>query len=182
MARQDSPSDFNYVNELSEPIHGEPVQGVDLENNSSAFQPQDDSLDAPLLPLAVDGINRGHVASTKVATKDKGWAIAFKINVVVTVIAAVCFGKLAIDAVANDSLSGAGRRRLQLHGDSDKSYGRRVFGAFHVWHFFILHTSTTDRRSSSFPSSFHRSYVLQQSTYSSSPTIPRLPLSVRYGV
>ena len=116
MARQDSPSDFNYVNELSEPIHGEPVQGVDLENNSSAFQPQDDSLDAPLLPLAVDGINRGHVASTKVATKDKGWAIAFKINVVVTVIAAVCFGKLAIDAVANDSLSRAGRRRLQLHG------------------------------------------------------------------
>ena len=69
MARQDSPSDFNYVNELSEPIHGEPVQGVDLENNSSAFQPQDDSLDDPLLPLAVDGINRGHVASTS-RTKD----------------------------------------------------------------------------------------------------------------
>ena len=137
MARQDSPTDFNSALDQTEPVHGEPVQGVDLENDSGAFLPQDDSLETPLLPVAVDGINRGHAASTKVAAKDKGWAIAFKMNVVVTVIAAVWFGKMAIDAVANDSLSGAGRRRLQLHGSSGKSFGFCVFGAFHTWAFFF---------------------------------------------
>ena len=109
-------------------IQGEPVHDVDLENDSGAFLAQDDNLEAPLLPLAVDAVsNRGHAASTKVAAKDKGWATAFKLNVVVTLVAAVCFGKMALDAIANDSLSGAGRRRLQVRGDSGKLLGILCF-------------------------------------------------------
>lgn len=127
MARQDSPTNFSFVHERTEPVHGEPVQGVDLENDTGSFLPQDDSLETPLLPVAVDGSNRGHAASTKVAAKDKGWAIAFKINVVMTVLAAVWFGKMAVDAVANDSLSGAGRRRLQAHGGSEDEDGTDMF-------------------------------------------------------
>eukprot|EP00904_Undaria_pinnatifida_P009366 jgi/Undpi1/555/HiC_scaffold_10.g04019.m1 len=109
-------------------IQGEPVHDVDLENDSGAFLAQDDNLEAPLLPLAVDAVsNRGHAASTKVAAKDKGWATAFKLNVVVTLIAAVCFGKMALDAIASDSLSGAGRRRLQVRGDSEDDEESNLF-------------------------------------------------------
>lgn len=142
MARH-SPTDFNFAHERTEPVHGEPIQGMDLESDSGPFVPQDDSLVTPLLPVAIDRSNRGH-ASTKVAANDKGWAIAFKMNVVVTVIAAVWFGKMAIDAVVNDSLSGAGRRRLQLHGGSGKSFGFCVFGAFHSSFFF--HTETAQQQ------------------------------------
>lgn len=49
----------------------------------------------------------------------KAWANLFKANVVLTVAAAVWFGGMALEALANDSLTGEGRRRLmhQHHGD-----------------------------------------------------------------
>ena len=49
----------------------------------------------------------------------KAWANVFKANVVLTVAAAVWFGGMAMEALANDSLTGEGRRRLmhQHHGD-----------------------------------------------------------------
>lgn len=145
-------------------IQGEPVHDVDLENDSGAFLAQDDNLEAPLLPLAVDAVsNRGHAASTKVAAKDKGWATAFKLNVVVTLVAAVCFGKMALDAIASDSLSGAGRRRLQVRGDSGKLLRILCFVSIsRVAHFegtwYCLGTSLISSKCvllSSFRSSFH---------------------------
>lgn len=49
----------------------------------------------------------------------KAWANVFKANVVFTVAAAVWFGGMALEALANDSLTGEGRRRLMHvhHGD-----------------------------------------------------------------
>eukprot|EP00752_Nemacystus_decipiens_P002056 g1968.t1 len=49
----------------------------------------------------------------------KAWANAFKANVVFTVAAAAWFGGMALEALANDSLTGEGRRRLmhEHHGD-----------------------------------------------------------------
>lgn len=172
MARQDSPTDFSFVHERTEPVHGEPVQGVDLENDSGSFLPQDDSLETPLLPVAVDGSNRGHAASTKVAAKDKGWAIAFKINVVMTVLAAVWFGKMAVDAVANDSLSGAGRRRLQAHGGSGKSFGFCVFGAVHAWHFsdFSIPGNSSSYSSSTYRNLSYHIFFSMRTTLSSFPS------------
>lgn len=149
-------TDFNFANEQrAEPVQGEPVHVVDLENDSGAFLPQDDSLETPLLPVAVGaGNNRGHAASTKVAAKDKGWAIAFKLNVVVTLVAAVCFGKMAVDAMVNDSLSGAGRRRLQVHGDSGKLFRILVFSAEYFTR-GIFFTRVQSLLLSPFLSSFH---------------------------
>lgn len=172
MARQDSPTNFSFVHERTEPVHGEPVQGVDLENDTGSFLPQDDSLETPLLPVAVDGSNRGHAASTKVAAKDKGWAIAFKINVVMTVLAAVWFGKMAVDAVANDSLSGAGRRRLQAHGGSGKSFGFCVFGAVHAWHFsdFFMAVCSTAAGPTEIYHSFFLLFFSMRTTLSSFPS------------
>lgn len=44
-----------------------------------------------------------------------GWATAFKVTVALTFVAAVWTGGLAVEALANDSLSGEGRRRLMHH-------------------------------------------------------------------
>ncbi|CAB1097817.1 unnamed protein product [Ectocarpus sp. CCAP 1310/34] len=77
----------------------------------------------PLLPLAVDSaehaIQAGDDENKSRYSPHRGWACAFKVNVLVTVLAAFWFGFEGLEALANDSLSGQGRRRLMHneHGD-----------------------------------------------------------------
>lgn len=52
----------------------------------------------------------------------KAWANVFKANVVMTVVAAVWFGGMALEALANDSLTGEGRRRLMHENHGDHSH------------------------------------------------------------
>lgn len=56
------------------------------------------------------------------------WAHVFKANVVLTVAAAVWFGGMAMEALANDSLTGEGRRRLmhQHYGDHSRHHANHA--------------------------------------------------------
>lgn len=50
---------------------------------------------------------------------DRGWAYAFKINVIITIVAAICFGNQALEAIASDQQLGElGWRRLNETSDT----------------------------------------------------------------
>lgn len=61
------------------------------------------------------------------AAMDKAWGTAFKINVAVTILSAVCFGGLAIEAVENDFMrvgcGGGAKRRLGEDSSEDIDIG-----------------------------------------------------------
>lgn len=82
-----------------------------------------DDASMPLLPLAVDSaehtVQAGDDEHKSRHSAHRGWACAFKVNVLVTVLAAFWFGFEGLEALANDSLSGQGRRRLMHHEHGD---------------------------------------------------------------
>lgn len=115
-------SDSRFLQQAIEPIQGQAVHLKDVEDASGSAPPEDDDVDSPLLPLASQGRDEDIVVSPP-KEMDQGWAVAFKINVATTLVSAICFGSMAIEAISNDHFSGAGRRRLQLGEDSHDSGG-----------------------------------------------------------
>ena len=95
-------------------------QGMDIERSSHAVPDFDEDIETSLLPIAVpsdgDSDELGH---REPMYRDKSWAIAFKINVVLTVVSAVWFGTMGVEALMADSLTNAGRRRLHLGESGD---------------------------------------------------------------
>ncbi|CAN0421906.1 unnamed protein product, partial [Ectocarpus sp. 12 AP-2014] len=91
-------------------------------NNDVEYGGGDDA-SMPLLPLAVDSaeytVQAGDDEHKSQHSAHRGWACAFKVNVLVTMLAAFWFGFEGLEALANDSLSGQGRRRLMHHEHGD---------------------------------------------------------------
>lgn len=112
-------------------VEGQVVLGPDVESSNGSARPQGDDADSPLLPLATSSADTRHdTTALPAAAMDKGWAVAFKINVFVTLLSAAWFGTMAFEALASDALSGAGRRRLQLRQGSEDSSGE--FSVHHL--------------------------------------------------
>lgn len=96
-------------------VQGQTLPRMDVEYANIADENPSPNLaneNSSLMPLAAklelsDGKER------RPPHNDRAWAIAFKINVLVTLISAAWFGSMAIEVLANGSMSGAGRRRLQ---------------------------------------------------------------------
>lgn len=96
--------------------------------------------EAPLLPLSTQRQDCDGDFDAPTANLDRGWAYAFKINVVVTVISAVWFGTLGIQAL-KDTTAGVGRRRLHSGGhEAESSPGTRFSSLF--FRIFLILDST----------------------------------------
>lgn len=94
------------------------VGGEDLEDGRV------DYVSSTRVPLAIQpNINEGNSLTPSFEDKDKAWAVAFKINVLVTLVAAILFGSKAFDALASSFLFGDGPRRSQLGKDFNNLFG-----------------------------------------------------------
>lgn len=116
------------IDDASAPL----LQPIVLTEPSAGSETNNCCMIACCAPLAIkngggDDPEPTPTVSSPVVAHHKGWANLFKLNVVLTVAAAMWFGGLAIEALKNDSLSGEGRRRLmhQHHGEHSHHHGGR---------------------------------------------------------
>lgn len=124
------------------------VTGTDMEDGSA------DDVSSRLIPLATQPKkDAGQLPTTTPSSeeyKDKTWAVAFTVNVLMALVSAAWFGSTAIEAITSGSLSMAGRRRLQLGEipeDSGKCFAFLLLGAcsdsFGLYDFFRSKNDTT---------------------------------------